>query len=137
VGAQGPSAVTLDTGALIAVESGNRRVLALLETAAGDGAPVYLPSAVIAEVWRGGSGRQARLAAFLKNGLRFGHVEIVDLDYSAAQQVGILRSTITDGRVSITDVMVAWCVKRRGGIACTSDPTDLRRFLSEEQILAI
>lgn len=137
MGTQGPSALTLDAGALIAIEAGDENIRALLRLAALRGISVYVPTAAIAEVWRGGTGAQVRLARFLKRGRDNGALQVVDLDYSASLQIGVLLSTIDAHDVTITDAMVAWCVKRRGGVACTSDPTDLRRFLPERQVQAI
>ncbi len=134
MGAQRPSALTLDAGALIAIEAGDGRIRALLTLAAQHDTPVYVPTAVIAEVWRGGTSTQARLATFFKRGRRNAHVQIVDLDYAAALQIGVLLSVIDADAVSISDAMVAWCVKRRGGVACTGDPNDLRHFLAQNQI---
>jgi predicted nucleic acid-binding protein len=136
----GPSAtgtLTFDSGALIAIEEGNERIRALLNVATQRGLTINVPAPVIAEVWRGGTGRQARLAAFLKRGRRTGHLQVIDLDYPSALQVGVLLSTIEADVVSITDATVAWCVKKYGGAVYTSDPSDLLRFLPPRQVRQI
>lgn len=56
--------VVLDAGALLAVERGDRDMLTVLkrERLADR---VTVTHGVVGQVWRGGSGRQARLAAHL------------------------------------------------------------------------
>ena len=58
------SGFVLDTGALIAVEKRDRRLLRLLELAREDAQPIDVPVGVVAQVWRG-RGKQAVLATFL------------------------------------------------------------------------
>ena len=58
------SGISLDAGALIAIERGDPEVRALLRQAAERGLEVHVVPEVVAQVWRGGS-RQARLSAFL------------------------------------------------------------------------
>ena len=55
----------LDTGALIAIDRGTRRMLALLEAARDADLPISVTAPVVGQAWRDGR-RQARLAAFLK-----------------------------------------------------------------------
>jgi hypothetical protein len=43
--------VTLDTGALIAIERGDPRLHALLDEAAAIGADLAVPAAVVAQAW--------------------------------------------------------------------------------------
>ncbi len=50
---------TLDTGALIALESGSTRMAVLVEEALAGRAKLAVPAGVLAQAWRGG-GRQAR-----------------------------------------------------------------------------
>jgi hypothetical protein len=57
-------ALVLDAGALIGIERGDRAVLSIVAEAQRLGIPLVTSSAVVAQVWRGGS-RQARLARFL------------------------------------------------------------------------
>src|SRR5436309_3373233 len=56
---------TLDTGALIAIERGSRRMQALLDEAAAAGAELAVPAGALAQAWRG-TPRQARLSRFLR-----------------------------------------------------------------------
>ena len=52
--------LTLDTGALIALESGSRRMAMRVERAVAAGAQLAIPAGVVAQAWRGGA-RQARI----------------------------------------------------------------------------
>jgi hypothetical protein len=45
--------VTLDTGALIAIERGDPRMQALLDEAAAVGADLAVPAGVLAQAWGG------------------------------------------------------------------------------------
>ena len=56
--------LTLDTGALLALERGDSRVRALLRRALETGLPLSVPAGVVAQAWRGGP-RQARVARLL------------------------------------------------------------------------
>lgn len=76
---------TLDTGALIALEAGRPRMVALVETAMRSRSLLSIPAGVLAQAWRGGA-RQARIARLLRSTT----TEIVALDRSEALQVGVL-----------------------------------------------
>lgn len=56
--------LTLDTGALLALERGDSRVRALLRRALESGIGFSVPAGVVAQSWRGGP-RQARVARLL------------------------------------------------------------------------
>ena len=57
--------VTLDTGALIALDRGERRMITLLDQALTARKTFRIPAGVVGEVWRDGR-IQATLARFLK-----------------------------------------------------------------------
>lgn len=113
--------LTLDAGALIAVERGDGRVRALLRGAAVGGHPVVVPAGVLAQVWRGGS-RQARVAALLDTV----DVVIEDLDGPAARAVGVLCGRV--GRADVVDGHVALVARQRRHTVVTSDPADIAAF---------
>jgi predicted nucleic acid-binding protein len=110
--------VTLDTGALIAIERGDPRLHALLDEAAALGADLAVPAAVVAQAWRG-SGRQARLARFL----RLREVSIVALDEPEARAAGALCGRA--GTADVVDASVVVCARARGHAVITGDPGDL------------
>lgn len=64
--AQKEEGVTLDAGALIALEKGDGRMIALLQLALRARKRFYVPAGVAGQAWRSGA-RQATLARFLKS----------------------------------------------------------------------
>lgn len=110
--------VTLDTGALIAIERGDRRLQALLDEASASGAELAVPAGVVAQAWRGGS-RQARLAHFL----RLPAVAVIALDEPEARAAGALcgQAKTTD----VIDASVVICARSRDHTVVSSDPDDL------------
>ena len=113
--------ITLDTGALIALERGSRHVVALLERARVQGVTAAVPAGVVAQVWRDGR-RQARLAHFLRSR----HSEVVPLDAASARQAGRLCGLT--GSSDVLDASVVVVARQRGHRVVTSDPGDLRRL---------
>ena len=112
--------LVLDAGALIAFEGGDRKVAALIEAARRRGEQVVTSSGCVAQAWRQGGPRQARLARLL-NGL----VE-KGLDARVSRRVGALCA-----RAGSSDVVDAHLtlLARDGDVLVTSDSTDLRRLL--------
>ncbi len=110
--------LTLDTGALIAIEAGSRRMALLVERAIVTGAELAIPAGVIAQAWRGGA-RQVRIPKLLQ--LRV--TSIVALDAKMAFRVGA-RCAATR-TADIVDVSVAICASDRGHPVITSDPNDI------------
>ncbi|WP_326494433.1 PIN domain-containing protein [Nocardioides pini] len=112
------SGISLDAGALIAIERGDPEVRALLRQAAERGLEVHVVPEVVAQVWRGGS-RQARLGALLSAR----GVTTPEYDVHAAREVGRLCGT--SGRHDVVDAHVVWHARRLGHLVVTSDPEDL------------
>lgn len=81
-----PSGLTLDAGALIAVERGDRRLRVLLDETERAGWPIAVPVGPLAQVWRDGA-RQVVLARFLNATDR---VEIVEWDATTTRVTGVL-----------------------------------------------
>ena len=121
MGGQPPRALTLDSGALIAVEQGRRPVEVAIRNALQKGAPVLVPAAALAQVWRG-SPRQARLAQLLADR----GVEVVPLDGLQARLVGVLcgRQKHDD----IVDGSVAVIARQSKSLVLTSDPEQIRKL---------
>ncbi|MDR1186335.1 MAG: hypothetical protein LBK95_02580 [Bifidobacteriaceae bacterium] len=111
--------VTLDTGALLALERGDPRVRALLERALAHGMVVDVPAGVVAQAWRGGP-RQARVARLLSDPA----VRVPPLDDLTARAVGLLCGRT--GHSDVVDVHVALHAREHGHLVVTSDPNDLR-----------
>lgn len=110
--------VTFDTGALIAIERGDRRLQALLDEAHTAGVGVAVPAGVVAQAWRDGS-RQARLARFL----RLAMVMVVALDEPEARAAGALCGQTSSA--DVIDASVVICARARDHVVLSSDPDDL------------
>jgi predicted nucleic acid-binding protein len=109
-------------------------VRALVSLAAAQGVPLLIPAPVIAEVWRGGDGRQARLAQFLHAGVEYGQVEIVTLDFQAAREIGVLLGKAT---LSVTDGAVCRMALLLEATVVTSDPDDIARLVPRSRIRTV
>jgi hypothetical protein len=112
--------MVLDTGALVAVDRGDRTVGAMLRVAWERGVPVRTSAAVVAQAWRNGS-RQARLARVLTG------ITVHPLDDAAARKVGSLLAQT--GATDVVDAHVALCVAN-GDHVLTSDPEDIGRAMA-------
>jgi predicted nucleic acid-binding protein len=120
---------TLDTGALIALEAGSRRMAVLVEEALASHAELAIPAGVLAQAWRGGAG-QARIARLLRGSV----TSVVPLDQRLALRVGA-RCAAT-GISDVVDVSVALCARDRGHPVITSDPGDIRAAEPSLTVLA-
>ena len=122
--------LTLDAGALIALERGSARVAQLLRAADDEHLDLRLPAVVVAQVWRGGP-RAARLARFL----RLTELDIVTLKDSRARAVGELLGA--RGAADVVDAAVVVCAREHGDAVVTSDPDDLRRLDPTLRLVAL
>ncbi len=113
-----PPGLTLDTGALLALERGDSRVRALLRTATSHELAIAVPAGVIAQAWRGGP-RQARVARLLSDPA----VSAPPLDELTARAVGVLCGRT--GHADVVDVQVALHARQHSHHIVTSDPDDL------------
>ncbi len=111
--------VTLDAGALIAIDRGDRRVLVLLARARETGAAVTIPATVLAQAIRRPE-HQARLARLIRQPA----TDLVSLDRVDATSTG--RLLAASGTSDIADAHVVICARRAGQPVITSDPGDLR-----------
>jgi predicted nucleic acid-binding protein len=115
--------LTYDTGALIAAERDDRLMWSLHRAALVRGTPPTVPSAVIAEAWRGGP--QHRLSQLL-NGCR-----VEPLGDEQARAVGTLAAR--SGHADIVDVAVAEGALRRGDAVVTSNRTHIEQIADAAQ----
>jgi hypothetical protein len=109
--------LTLDTGALLALERGQERIRALLRKVANR--EIAIPAGVIAQSWRGGP-RQARVARLIKQP----ETKVPALDHDTARAVGLLCGRC--GHDDVVDVSVVLCARERHHAVVTSDPDDMR-----------
>lgn len=110
--------VTLDAGALIGIERGDRRLQALLDEANAAGADLAVPAGAVAQAWRDGT-RQAGLARFL----RLAMVTVVPLDEPEARAAGTLCGHTRTA--DVIDASVVICARARDHAVVSSDPNDL------------
>lgn len=113
--------VTLDAGALIALERGSREISFFLKLASETDGRLAVPAGVLAQVWRDGR-RQARLARFLISR----HCDVVPLDALSARMAGHLCAVTATS--DIVDASVVVVARQRGHRVVTSDPDDLLRL---------
>jgi predicted nucleic acid-binding protein len=124
------STALLDTGALIAFERNERRVVAIVVRALEHHDPLLVPACVVAQAWRDGS-RQTRLARLLGSPL----CEVLVLDDRQARAAGQLCGVA--GSSDVVDASVAIAGRERGARVITSDPDDLRRLDHRLELVTI
>lgn len=107
----------LDAGAFLALERGDRDVVALLKRERlAERSPIS-HGGVVAQIWRGGTGRQARVARALAG------VDVRAIDEALGKRAGaLMRKSGT--RDAIDAALV--CLAADGDDVLTSDPKDLR-----------
>jgi predicted nucleic acid-binding protein len=122
--------VTLDTGALLALERGDPKIRALLRRALADGIALDVPAGVVAQAWRGGP-RQARVARLLSDPA----VRVPPLDDLTARAVGLLCGR--SGHRDIVDVQVVLHAREHDHLVVTSDPDDMRGIDPDIRLVAL
>ncbi len=123
--------LTLDAGALIAIDRNTEDARALVQRALANGWPLTVPAGALAQAWRGRS-QHARLARFLK--AKDGPT-IAPLDARNARAAGELCGWT--GTADVIDASVAVCALVRRDHVVTSDPGDIRRLDPEIPLIAI
>jgi predicted nucleic acid-binding protein len=111
----------LDSGAFVALERDDRPMWRRLKAAELTGVPPVTHGGVIAQVWRGGTGRQALLAKALQG------VEVVALDDVLGRSAGLLLAQ--SGLADAVDAAVAALAHHEDQIV-TSDPRDLAALVA-------
>jgi hypothetical protein len=122
--------LTLDSGALIAFERNDRRVVALLARALEHEYSLAVPAGVLGQVWRDGR-RQSRLARLLGSE----DVDVEPLDDRGARAAGQLCGI--RGTADVIDASVVLCAKGRGHRIVTSDPDDLRLLAPDVELVSV
>jgi predicted nucleic acid-binding protein len=112
-------AVTFDTGALIALERGDKRMRIVFETATADDIPIVAPAVIIAEWWRGRSRRREAILA------------AIDVEATTDRIARLAGEALTAVPGStVVDAIVMASASQRGGVVYTSDFNDLERLRS-------
>ena len=115
----------LDAGAFIAVDRGDRAMVALLRASQRHGLELRTNANVVAQVWRDPKGRQVNLARLLRA------VDVRPIDEALGTNAGELL-----GRRGGADVIDATLVvvAGAGDRIVTSDPDDIRQLASAAQL---
>lgn len=106
----------LDAGALLRIDRGDKRLMALVlkERLAGRSAVTH--GGIVGQAWRSGGPKQARLAKALPG------IEVVPLDEEFGKRAGrLLAAARSADVIDAAAVLLA----RHGDRIWTSDPTDL------------
>lgn len=122
--------ITLDAGALIALDRDDRRVIVLLARAAEARGRVTVPASALAQAIRRPE-RQVRLARLIRQPT----TDVIALDRVDATNVG--RLLAASGTADITDAHVIVCARRSGQRVVTSDPDDLRRLDPDLEVVTV
>jgi hypothetical protein len=107
----------LDVGAFVAVERRDREVVALVKREWLAGRVPVTCGGVVAQVWRGGQGRQAPVALLLAG------TDVAAIDDQLGRRAGMLLTR--SGQADAIDASVV-CLATDGDDILTSDPSDLR-----------
>ena len=122
--------IVLDAGALIALDRGDKRMIALLDRALAQRRTFRVPAGVVGQAWRDGR-VQATLARFLRSD----EVDIIPLDEQLARSCGELCGAAHSA--DIIDASVVILARRRRDPIVTSDPDDMRSLDPAAQIIAV
>lgn len=122
--------LTLDAGALIALERSDRRILAWIDETLEAGLGLAVPAGALAQVWRDGA-HQVRLVRLLGSSA----VELCALDGQRAREAGALCGLRRTN--DVIDASVVLCARARGHVVATSDPFDLRRLDRSVALLVV
>ena len=128
--ARSATGITLDTGALIALDRGDKRMIALLAQALVQRCNVRIPSGVVAQAWR-----NRRIQIALSRFLNTEEVEIVPLDDKLSRACGELCGAT--GTSDVIDASVVILARERRDIIVTGDPDDLQRLDPQASIVRI
>ena len=113
------TALVLDAAALVAVDAGDRAMIARLRAALDAGLELRTHPLVVAQAWRDPRGRQANLARLLRA------VDVVPIDERFGRQCGeLLGAAGTSDPIDAAVVLLA----RDGDRIATGDLDDLARL---------
>ena len=122
--------LVLDAGALIALDRGDKRMIALLQQAVVEGRTFRVPAGVVGQVWRDGR-VQVTVARFLRSE----EVAIIPLDEQLARACGELCGATKSP--DVIDASVVIIARERQDPIVTSDPIDLRRLDPGAHIISV
>lgn len=109
--------LTLDTGALIALERQRQRMREVLERALAKDQPITVPADVLGEWWRGRTDLRDSIVA---------SVDIEPLSEELAKRAGEALAAVPGA--TLVDAIVMASAAARGDVVYTSDVSDLERL---------
>ena len=124
------SGVTLDAGALIALDRNDRRVIALIARAGERGMRITVPATALAQAIRNPA-RQARLSRLIRQP----ETDLTPLNGPDATAVGLLLAQTATS--DVVDAHVVVCARRAGQAIATSDADDLRKIAPEARLFVV
>jgi hypothetical protein len=110
------TALVLDAGAFVAVDRGDRAMLARLRLAHRAALELRTTGVVIAQVWRDPAGRQANLARLLRS------VDVQAVDQRLGREAGVLLGLAGTGDAVDASIVA---ISRTGDRILTSDADDV------------
>lgn len=129
-GTRSTAGVVLDAGALIALDRGDKRMIALLQQALTQGRVFRIPVGAVGQAWRNG-----RVQVTLDRFLRSAGVEVSPMDEPLARACGELCAATNTQ--DVIDASVMLLARERRESIVTSDPNDLRRLDPDAHIIPI
>ena len=111
--------LVLDAGAFVAVERGDRDVVALIKREREAERTPVSHGGVVAQVWRGGTGRQVPVAGLLAG------TDVTALDDGLGRRAGMLLARLPRGAEADAIDAAVVCLAADGDDILTSDPGDL------------
>lgn len=108
--------VVLDAGALVAIERGDKNMLAVIRRERLEGRQAVTHAGVVGQVWRGGTGRQAILARIVDG------FDIRPIDDDLGRRAGVLLGSA--GRSDVIHAAVV-LIAEDGDEIFTGDADDL------------
>lgn len=108
-----------DAGALIAIDSEDRRMWLIHKTALAEGRDIVIPAVVVGQVWRDGR-RQAQLARLLRSS------QVQPTDLETAKAAGVLCGKA--GTPDVVDATVMVTAMAHSAVIVTSDPKDMNKL---------
>jgi hypothetical protein len=124
------SGITLDAGALIALDREDRRVVELIARTIRLGKRITVPATALAQAIRNPA-KQVRICRLVRRDV----TDVVSLDERDSKLVGSLLART--GTSDIVDAHVVICARRTGQYVLTSDPHDLERLAPDLDLVLI
>jgi predicted nuclease of predicted toxin-antitoxin system len=108
-----------DAGALIAIDSNDRRMWAIHKTALAEGREIVIPAIVVGQAWRDGS-KQARLGRLLRT------CRIEPTELETAKAAGVLCGQA--GSSDVVDAVVVVTAIAQRAVIVTGDHEDMTKL---------